>query len=253
MIVSGRKEMGSMSDAIVLTTEQVRALDKRAIEEYGMPGVILMENAGRGAAEIALTMLPRKTPRVLILCGRGNNGGDGFVIGRHLHNHGVGVEFRLATSADKIDPASDAGVNLGIVQKMGLPLREIIDASQVQPIEKGRYDLLIDALLGTGLSGEVREPTRSLIGAINNSGIPVLAVDTPSGLNTDTGEILGVAVRATCTVTFAAAKRGFFQGNARDYVGALHVVDIGIPLELLEGAVKSGKDEKDAKDEKTNG
>jgi NAD(P)H-hydrate epimerase len=230
-----------MSSGIVLTTEQVRSLDKVAIEQYGMSGVMLMENAGRGAAEIALTMLPHKTPRVLVLCGRGNNGGDGFVIGRHLHNKGVGVEFWLAASADKVDPASDAGTNLRIVQKMDLPIREITDSSQVEPIPRDKYNLLVDALLGTGLAGDVREPTRSLIQAINASGIPVLAVDTPSGLNTDTGEILGVAVRANCTVTFAAAKRGFFQGSGPEYVGRLQVADIGIPRELIMSAMRGGR------------
>ncbi len=229
-----------MSNTFILTTDQIRTLDKRAIEEYAIPGILLMENAGRGAAETALTMLPDKDGRALILCGRGNNGGDGFVIARHLHNRGARVEIWLATNADKIDPASDAGVNVRIVQRMGLPIREIIDASHVQPILKGRYDLLIDALLGTGLSGEVREPTRSLICAINDSGIPVLAVDTPSGLNTDTGEVLGVAVRATRTVTFAAAKRGFFRGAGPEYAGLLSVVDIGMPKELLLSVAGAG-------------
>ena len=226
-----------MTNERALTTEQVRNLDRLAIEKYGMPGLILMENAGRNAAEIALTMLPAESRRggrrrALILCGHGNNGGDGFVIGRHLHNKGVAVDFWLAASADKVDLASDAGVNLQIVRKMGLPIREITHASQVPAISREQYHLLIDALLGTGLSGEVREPARSLIGAINASGVPVLAVDTPSGLNTDTGEILGAAVRATRTVTFAAAKRGFFQRDAPNCVGTLHVADIGIPREL---------------------
>ena len=225
-----------MKEPIVLTTAQVRNLDKRAIEEYGMPGVILMENAGRGAAQVALTMLGRKPARALMLCGRGNNGGDGFVVARHRHNQGVSVEFWIAASIDNVDPSSDAGINLRIARKMGLPMREITDASQVSPIPKGGYDLLVDALLGTGLSGEVREPIRSLIRAINDSRIPVLAVDTPSGLNTDTGEILGVAVRATRTVTFAAAKQGFFRRTAPEYVGMLHVVDIGIPRELILSA-----------------
>jgi NAD(P)H-hydrate epimerase len=222
-----------MAEMIVAATEEVRGLDRRAIEEYGMPGVILMENAGAGAARIALEMLGREGGRVLILCGRGNNGGDGYVIGRHLHNSGVEVEFWLATTVEKVDPTSDAGINLRIIQKMGLPVREITDTASVPDIAAGGYALLVDALLGTGLSGEVREPMRTLIERINASGVPVLAVDCPSGLDTDGGRVLGVAVKATRTATFAAAKKGFFVNNGPERVGKFDVVDIGIPRELL--------------------
>ena len=222
---------------IVASTQQVRDLDRRAIEEYGVPGLILMENAGRGAAERAWTMLGGQSARhVLILCGRGNNGGDGFVIGRHLHNKGVVVEFWFAARMDAADPKGDAGVNLGIARRMGLPITEMPSAEDVPAggIPAGRYDLLIDALLGTGLSGEVRQPYRALIEAINASGRPVLAVDTPSGLDGDTGRRLGVAVRATATVTFAAAKQGFFLGEGPAHVGELFCADIGCPKELVE-------------------
>jgi NAD(P)H-hydrate epimerase len=222
-----------MGEDITLTTEQVRRLDRIAIEEYGIPGAVLMENAGRGAADIALQMLGRKRGRVLVLCGRGNNGGDGFVIARHLHNRGIAVALWLAARADEVKPESDAGINLRIVQKMKLPLIEGSDAARAKPIAGSRYDLLVDALLGTGLSGEVREPMRTLIQQMNASGIPVLAVDTPSGLDTETGRVLGVAVRARRTATFAAAKRGFFLGEGPAHVGKLHVVDIGVPRELL--------------------
>jgi len=220
----------------VATTAQVREIDRRAIEEYGIPGLILMENAGRGAAAEAETMLGGAEGKgVLILCGRGNNGGDGFVVGRHLHNRGARVEFWLAASADVVDARSDAGVNLRIARRMGLPIREIRSVAEVPPagIPPGRYHLLVDALLGTGLSGEVREPYRALIEAINAARTPVLSIDTPSGLNTDTGEVLGVAVRATRTVTFAAAKQGFFRGEGPAHVGQLVCVDIGVPRELL--------------------
>jgi len=220
---------------LVASTQEIRELDRRAIEDYGMPGIILMENAGRGAAEVAAGMLgdPRDR-RVLILCGRGNNGGDGFVIGRHLHNRGATVEFRLAATIDKVKPGGDAATNMAIAQKMGLPIRETPAAGDVpaHDLETGGYDLLIDALLGTGLSGAVREPYATLIRAINVAGVPVLAVDAPSGLNGDSGEVLGVAVRADVTVTFAAAKRGFFLADGPAHVGDLRLVDIGVPREL---------------------
>jgi len=227
-----------MQPGPVLTTEQVRRLDRIAIEEYGVPGVVLMENAGRGAAETALEMLDGGAGPVLVLCGRGNNGGDGFVVARHLHNHRVRVEILLACPLGRVDPAGDAGVNLAIVRRMGLPLREITDPAAARDISLAGYVLLVDALLGTGLSGAVREPARGLIGAVNASGVPCLAIDTPSGLHTDTGEVLGVAVKASRTVTFAAAKRGFFVGRGPEHVGRLEVVDIGSPREILNRVSK---------------
>lgn len=220
-----------------LTREQVRQIDRRAMEEYGMPGVILMENAGRGAAEHALSMLgDRENALVWILCGKGNNGGDGFVIARHLHNRGVRVQIGLAArSAECSEGKGDAAVNLRIALRMGLPVREILsleDAAAMRPL-LAEADLIVDALFGTGLAGDVREPARDLINVINASGRPVLAVDAPSGLCCNTGSVLGAAVKAAKTVTFAAAKVGFFAGEGPDHVGDLAVVDIGVPRELL--------------------
>ena len=214
------------------TTRDIRELDRIAIERYGIPGVILMENAGRGAADVAQDMAVAGG-RVLVVCGSGNNGGDGFVIGRHLHNRGFEVEF-LVVNPDKIKPGGDADINFEIIKRMSLHVREVGDAPESYRIDSDRYCLVIDALLGTGLSGEVREPARSVINEMNESGLPMLAVDTPSGLNTDTGEMLGVCVHANRTVTFAAAKRGFFAGMGPKVVGELHVADIGVPRELIE-------------------
>ncbi len=227
------------------TREQVRELDRRAMEEYGMPGVILMENAGRGAAEVAAEMLgdPAGSPalrvagkRVVIFCGKGNNGGDGFVVGRHLHNRGAKVEFVLACRPEEIDPWTDAGINLQIAQKMGLH-------AHVASAEDGRFeaaglersaDLIVDALLGTGLTGDVREPYLSLIRLINAADKPVLAIDIPSGLDCDAGRILRAAVRATRTATFVLPKLGFTLAEGPAQTGQVVVVDIGIPKELAE-------------------
>ena len=220
-----------------LTREQIREVDRRAIEDYGMPGVILMENAGRGAAQHALAMLECPGEAVVwILCGKGNNGGDGFVIARHLHNHGVRVETGLtATVAECSEADGDAAANLRVALHMALPAREILTAEDVEAVKPllAQADLIVDALLGTGLSGEVREPARGLITAINAAGRPVLAVDTPSGLCCNTGGALGLAVNADKTVTFAAPKVGFFTGEGPAHVGELAVVDIGVPRELL--------------------
>ena len=218
----------------VLTTQQVRRLDRIAIEQYGVPGVVLMENAGRGAAEVALDMLGGAKGRALILCGRGSNGGDGFVVARHLSNHGVDVHTVLAAPMADVDSSGDAGVNMAIARKMGLSIEEAVDADAAGRVSMDGCGLIVDALLGTGLSGDVREPARTLIQRMNASGLPILAIDTPSGLHTDTGEVLGVATRAARTAAFAAAKVGFTVGEGPALIGRLHVIDIGSPRAILD-------------------
>ena len=216
--------------------DEVRSLDARAIEDYGIPGVVLMENAGRGAADIALAMLAGiDAPRVAILCGKGNNGGDGFVMARHLHNRGIPVETFYTGHAGEAGEG-DAAVNMRIVLKMGLPFEEIVSPEQMAALGKRLqdYDLIVDALLGTGLTGEVREPLRSLILAINASKRPVLAVDIPSGLDADEGRPLAAAVKAARTATFAATKLGFTKPEGVQYCGKVTVIDIGAPRCLLE-------------------
>jgi len=228
-----------------VTRAKVRELDRRAIEEYGIPGVVLMENAGRAVAEEAMKMVavgggnPPQSPftkgggtgRVAILCGKGNNGGDGFVAARHLHNHGVEVKIYLLCKAGEVASSPDAHTHLKIVQKMGLPIKEVLTPEEVKEIlpELKGFDLLIDALLGTGLTGEVREPYKTLIEGINALGVPILSVDIPSGLDCDGGHVLGVTVKATRTVTFILPKVGFFKDQGPSHVGELVVADIGIP------------------------
>jgi NAD(P)H-hydrate epimerase len=212
-----------------LTREQMRAVDRAAIEEFGIPGVVLMENAGRGAADVACEMLADAAdPRVVIACGGGNNGGDGFVIARHLHNRHIGVSVRLLAPPEKC--GGDAATHLSVIRKMG------IDVATASPDELalGDAELVVDALLGTGLSGEVRSPFDAAIEATNAAGRSVLSVDLPSGLDANTGEILGCCVRATRTVTFAAPKLGFKLRRGPEMTGPLTVVDIGVPRELLE-------------------
>ncbi len=216
-----------------LTRDEVRELDRIAIEEYGVPAVVLMENAGRACADAAGEMLgAADAARVVVVCGRGNNGGDGFVVARHLANRGCKVEVLLLGCVEAVmERGGETAVNLGIVLRTGIHVTELRSGREAARAIADRPGgcLLVDALLGTGLSGRVREPFLSAIRAMNRSPSPVLSVDIPSGLDADTGEPLGAAVRADRTVTFAASKVGMARPAAARFLGALTVADIGIP------------------------
>lgn len=222
------------SDVQALTVAEMREADRRAIEDYGIPGVVLMENAGRGAAGVALQMLLTADARsVLVLAGRGNNGGNGYVIARHLHNAGVEVLVRVLASLDDI--TGDARINLDVIRRMGLDVREVKlpDHRDALTAELNAAGLVVDAMLGTGTKGDVRDPFRTAIELANAAGRPVLAVDIPSGLDGDTGPGMGGAVVARRTATFAAPKVGLVTPDARPFVGQLTVIDIGIPHEII--------------------
>ncbi len=223
-----------MDDAFAVNREQIRELDRIAIEEYDVPGVILMENAGRACAEEARRMLEGEGADrcVAVLCGRGNNGGDGFVVARHLANAGADVTVLLLAGAARVlERGGETAINLRIIRKMGLRIEELETPDAVARAVRAHAgaDLLVDALLGTGLSGPVREPFRAAIEALNRHGAPVLAVDIPSGLDCDTGEPLGIAVRAARTVTFAVNKLGLSRPAAGSWAGTVTVAEISIP------------------------
>jgi NAD(P)H-hydrate epimerase len=174
----------------------------------------------------------------------GNNGGDGFVVARHLHNWGAEVGTVLVGSiSDALLKAGDAAVNLEIVLNMDIPVAEIRAAAQARAAaqEAGAANLLVDALLGTGLDRDVGEPYRTLIEGINELGLPVLAVDVPSGLDCDTGLALGCAVHAAVTVTFVLPKRGFACPGAAEYTGKAKVAEISVPRNLIEDRVARWK------------
>lgn len=213
---------------IRLTRQQVREIDRRAIEEYHIPGIVLMENAARAAADVACDMLDGDcVGEVLILCGGGNNGGDGLAVARHLHNRGADVDLALT-----IDPASykgDALINWRIVSAMKIPWQPA-DAHQ---IAQTTALLLIDAIFGTGLSDPPRDPFPAIVAAVEHSRVPVLAIDLPSGLDCDTGKPLGACIRATRTITFVAEKLGFAAPGAAAYTGPVTVGGIGCPRELI--------------------
>lgn len=232
----GRKSR--QSDSLVLSREQVRAGDGVAIERFGITGLVLMENAGGGAARLILSLLTEAAGPVVIVAGTGNNAGDGFVVARHLANEKVKVDVVICGGRDRIK--GDALSNLLIIEKMALPVTylEGSDAQVVSAGLKGKLDeagMIVDAMLGTGTSGPPREPIRTAIEKINEvgRGRTVVALDIPSGLDCDTGEPLGMAVRAEHTVTFAAMKKGFQLPDAAAYTGQVTVASIGIDANLL--------------------
>lgn len=213
-----------------LSREETRALDRRVIDEFGMPGIVLMENAGRGIAGVLLAKQPQG--RVVICAGKGNNAGDGFVLARHLDNAGVEVRILTVDAADSF--TGDAATMYHIVERSGLPIRHIIAAHDTElRRELAAADWLVDALFGTGLRGPVRPPYDRVITAINDAGRRVLAVDIPSGLDCDLGLPQGPTVRADVTATLLAAKKGFANPQAQAWLGELHVLDIGAPRAAL--------------------
>jgi NAD(P)H-hydrate epimerase len=191
-----------------------------------------MENAGRGSAELLCSLGTHG--RVVICCGKGNNGGDGYVIARHLDIWQVPVSVLLFARPEEL--TGDAAVNYGIIAKAGLPIEVYADVAvnlDGLPDKLARADWVVDALFGTGLQGSVRAPFDKIIAAINASPARVLAVDIPSGLDSDTGQPLGPTVQAHHTATFVALKKGFGNPKAKEWTGQVHVVDIGVPNKLL--------------------
>ncbi len=213
----------------------MREIDRRAIEEYHIPGIVLMENAGIAAAGAAFLMARKTFGRsALILCGGGNNGGDGLVVARCLHNLKVAVTIALAIDPTKY--TGDALINWRIVQSMKLPVTE----AAPRQIGAFRDGMIVDAIFGTGLEQTPRAPFAEIAQAVNESRLAVLAIDLPSGLDCDHGSSLGPAcIKATETVTFVAEKVGFANPLAKEYLGKVHVAGIGCPRELIEEVARS--------------
>jgi NAD(P)H-hydrate epimerase len=218
----------------LLTAEQMRELDRRTIAEVGIPGVVLMENAGRGVADHLCRRFVGLFPGpVLVLAGKGNNGGDGYVAARYLLSRGWQVRTLVLAPPEAV--AGDAAIHLRALLAAGGEVAFAPDASNLeQALEHcGEARLAVDALLGTGLTAEVAGPAAVAIDWLSRSGQPVVAVDIPSGVDAASGRVLGRAVRAALTVTFAAAKVGHCSHPGAAHCGELEVVDIGIPAPLL--------------------
>jgi len=217
---------------LTLTRNQVREVDRLAVEQYGMSSLVLMENAGRSAVDKLLELGLSGT--VVICCGKGNNGGDGFVMARHLSLRQVDVKLLLWC-----DPAGlrdDAAANYHICQRTGLPIEIYGSDSDTTEIAQqlATADVVVDALLGTGSQGQVRPPLDEAIRMMNASPAVKVAIDIPSGLDCDTGKAAEVTFQADRTLTFIAPKPGFFRMEAKPYVGEVHVMDIGAPRELID-------------------
>ena len=230
-----------MTNEKTLTRRWVREVDRRAIEEYGMSGLVLMENAARGAVDVLMSLGCRGP--VAIVCGKGNNAGDGFAMARHLENRGVPVKVLLAGDPQKLH--GDAAANYRIIEKSRMPivcfepLDEAVLADELRDCE-----WIVDALLGTGSTGAPRPPMDQIIAHLNWTTLPKkLAIDLPSGLDCDTGEAADPTFQADHTVTFVAAKPGLLADQARGLVGQLHVVDIGAPRPLVEEILRLAAEE----------
>jgi NAD(P)H-hydrate epimerase len=215
-----------------LDRSRIRELDRRAIEEYGIPGMVLMENAGRGVADKLCEL--GIAGQVVICCGRGNNGGDGFVVARHLDIRGHDARVLMWSDPGKL--SGDAAANFRILQRTDVPIGCFLHGHDPGRLEDQLAGAawIVDALLGTGAQGEPRSPLDAVIDQLNAAEVPRMAVDLPSGLDCDTGEAAVHTIRADHTCTFVAAKPGFSLADGEQYTGQVHVVEIGAPRKLVE-------------------
>jgi len=235
-----------------LTVSQAQKIDRAAIEDGGVPSIALMENAGRAVADAVLAYLKKKrkkNPRVVVVCGAGNNAGDGFVAARHLWRAGIKPDVIFLGRPEKLK--TDASVNYQILAKAGLPVHhgDKITGPLLRRVKSA--DVIVDAIFGVGLNRPVGEPFLSVIRILNDTGKDIVAVDIPSGLDGSTGKTYGVCVRAALTVTFVGAKKGFFKTAGPRHTGRIVVADIGIPPPFLRhlrcnnasslGALKAGR------------
>ena len=217
----------------LVSAAQMRELDRLTIEQYGTPGHVLMERAGSGATQVLLDFLEQRPKRVGVVAGKGNNGGDGLVMARRLKKQGIACEVILA--AKKREVAGDARRNLQAFLRLRGRVEEVTALEQLPAVEKRleRCDVIVDALLGTGLHTAVRGVQAALIAGMNARDVPIVSVDMPSGLHADSGQPVGCAVEATLTVTFGYPKLGqvLYPGTA--HVGQLACVNIGIAPQAL--------------------
>jgi NAD(P)H-hydrate epimerase len=222
----------SSSFPLVLSCRAVGELDRLAEAQFALPGRVLMENAGRSVVDILLQLGCRG--RVVIACGKGNNGGDGFVIARWLHARGIATQTLLFARPDEL--AGDALANYRALVAADLPLWVAPEKISPEAIREpcGEPQWIVDALLGTGFHGETRPPLATAIEVLNSIKSRKLAVDLPSGLNGDTGHSSRATFRADHTVTFVAPKPGLLTPAAATYVGTLHTVPLGVPQKLIE-------------------
>ncbi|NOX71114.1 MAG: NAD(P)H-hydrate epimerase [Candidatus Micrarchaeota archaeon] len=230
-----------------VTAQQMREIDRIAQEEFGIPSFILMENAGRSCAEIVENTIKDRArmhnqnssnrSKIVVVCGKGNNGGDGFVCARHLINRGFEVMIFVIGKSDELK--GDAKVNYDILKKMDADIRALAYQSmEFFKQELGHAALVVDAIFGTGISREIREPYKTIIENINESQCIVVSLDVPSGLDATGGRMLGTCIMANKTVTLAFPKTGLAKGDGPHHAGEIIVADISIPKHIFMDRIK---------------
>ena len=217
---------------LLLTAAQAKALDIKALEKFGMSTLVLMENAGRAISDEALKILKNKKEKIAVFCGTGNNGGDGFCAVRHLLTKGIRSDVYLIGKIKDVE--NEARINLSILLKLKQKITEI-KPQNLSFLRKriGKSSLIIDALLGVGVRGQIRPVYQGVIDIINSSDVYILSVDIPSGLDATTGSVLGRCVKADKTVTFVGRKRGMVCEEGRRCCGKILVKSIGLPDTFL--------------------
>jgi len=215
-----------------ISSSKMRKIDSLATAKFGIPSLILMENAGRSVACEAEGMIRSKAASIAIFCGYGNNGGDGFVVARHLVNRGYKVVIYVVGKQKKM--SKDTKMNFDIINKMRIMVRKITDQRQINIATRhiGKRQLIIDAVFGIGLKGRLDTFYCYLFKKINSSNIPILSIDIPSGLDADRGIPLPIAIKAKKTMTMGLAKKGFMNPSAKKYLGRVIVADISLPRQL---------------------
>lgn len=220
----------------ILNAEQMREADRRTIHDIGIPSLVLMENAGRQVAAALESLYSDLDERhVAIICGKGSNGGDGFVVARTLQQRGVAVSVFLVGQVAEV--RGDARTNLQILGRIGLPLVEIADEGQweLHVSEISASDLIVDALFGTGLRTALSGIYETIVADVNELGTPVVSIDLPSGMSADTADLIGDAIEASVTVTLGAPKLPLVLPPAERQAGEVVIADIGIPPEVIDG------------------
>lgn len=220
-----------------VSADTMKKLDSMALTK-GLSTLYLMEKAGEAVAKKTIELISKfKGGRISIFCGKGNNGGDGFVAARKLTESGFDVRVYLLGKQDEVK--NEAAVNLLAFKDAGGTIKEIDTDSAVERLKNKLNDtLIIDAILGTGFSGSVSGHLKELIELLNSSNIPILSVDVPSGLDATTGKASPVAIKAKWTISFALPKKGFYKKDGPNYAGSIKIVNIGFPKELLKKAVR---------------
>jgi len=225
----------------VLNRRWTREVDHRAVEDYGMASIVLMENAGRQIADAVDTL--SGSNEAVIACGKGNNAGDGFVVARHLDLRGQPVKVLLFSDPEEF--SGDAAANYNVLAQTEVPIVVLNgDDDDFKAKLKQEVDgaaVVVDALLGTGAKGDPRPPLDTVIDFLNEADAVRVAVDIPSGLDCDSGEASKHTFRADHTLTFVALKPGFSSGTAKEYLGDVKVLDIGAPRKLIEAVVREAE------------